>query len=51
MDDAEALVGEWWRQLRRWAAFYPEEAFAWKIGGAALGVLLAGLVIAVSQIG
>jgi len=50
MDDAEALLGEWLRQLRRWAAFNPEEAFAWKIGGALLGVVLAGLVVAVALI-
>ena len=47
MTDAEQVVGEWLRQLRRWAAFYPEEAFAWKIGAAVLALALTGLVLAV----
>lgn len=48
--DATALVREWRRQARLWAAYNPEEMFALKAGGAALGVALVVLVVIVRAV-
>ena len=50
MADAGAVAGEWVRRLRHWAADYPEDALAWKIGAAVLAAVLAGLVAVVGVI-
>jgi len=38
--DATAVLREWRHQLRRWAAYNPEEVFAIKAGAAVLGAAL-----------
>lgn len=48
--DARAVAREWLRQARLWASYNPEEMFALKAGGAALGAALIALVILVAAI-
>jgi hypothetical protein len=49
--DAGAVVREWLRQLRLWAAYNPEELLALKAGAVALGLALAILIALVGALG
>jgi hypothetical protein len=51
LQDPRAVVGEWRRQLRLWAAYNPEEVLALKAGAVALGLALLVLLAVVGALG
>lgn len=49
-NDGGAVVREWLRQARLWAAYNPEGMLALKAGGVALALVLLGLIVLVGAI-
>lgn len=48
--DAKSVRREWWRYLRLWSAYNPEEVFALKVGGVLLATAIVALWLAIALV-
>ena len=48
--DARSVRQEWWRYLRLWSAYNPEEVFALKVGGVLLATTVVALWLAIGLV-
>lgn len=48
--DARSVRQEWWRYLRLWSAYNPEEVFALKVGGVLLATAVVALWLAIGLV-